>query len=162
MSFFEPDPPQPSFTPQPIVYPNGFSMAFTILTEPNAGRAGSGTRMLMSGSGGLGGPHGFPRVGVRFSDGRTAGDRTRLFGGMDVPKDDEGIPTQPIISGAGGGGGQYGFQLSFWVFPLPPAGPLEIFTAVRSPDPGERDETKMTLDGTAIRAAAEHAQVIWT
>jgi hypothetical protein len=60
---------------------------------------------------------------------------------------------------AGGGGGMGAFHFGAWVFPLPPDGPLEIFVAL----PAEgMDEASVTLDGAAVRAAAQLAHVIWT
>jgi hypothetical protein len=49
----------------------------------------------------------FPRIGVRFADGRTAGSGSRLLAPLDVDvaKDDSGISTEPILRMGGGGGG---------------------------------------------------------
>jgi hypothetical protein len=58
----------------------------------------------------------------------------------------------------GAGGGSRGFHVSVWVFPLPPDGPVDIFVSV--PVLGD-DETSLVVDGSAIRAAAERAKVIW-
>ena len=46
----------------------------------------------------------FPRIGVRFADGRTAGREATFRGHLDVGKDDGGIPTEPILTITGGGG----------------------------------------------------------
>jgi hypothetical protein len=45
------------------------------------------------------------------------------------------------------------------VYPLPPAGPLEIYVSLPVADESEK---KVVLDGEAIRAAAARAHVIWT
>jgi hypothetical protein len=76
---------------------------------------------------------------------------------MDVPKDDVGIPTVPVLllGGGGGGGSEYHFRV--WVFPLPPDGPLSIFVQL-----GDLPEGHTTLDGALVREAAGRAQVIWS
>jgi hypothetical protein len=71
----------------------------------------------------------------------------------------EGVPTQPFVGFGGGGGGTGGWRFGAWVFPLPPDGPLEIFVALPPPATGE---TSTVVHGSAIRAAAERARVIWT
>lgn len=134
------------------VYPNGFTIHMLILLNPHHTRD-MGPMMR-------GGPNRFPRVGVRFADGRTGGQSGPTFRGrLDLNKDDQGIPTEPFVGMAGGmGGGSNGWRMGAWVFPLPPEGPLEIFIGL--PAAG-LDETSITLDGSAIRAAAERAIVIW-
>lgn len=109
----------------------------------------------------LGGPErAFPRIGVRFSDGRTAGRESEFRPlPFDVPKDEHGFPTQPITRMTGGGGGSNGFNFGVWVYPLPPDGPLEIFVALPQIVDSER---RIVLDGGTVRAAAERAHVIWT
>lgn len=136
------------------VYPNGFVVNLFILTDPHAGDA---HRIAM-----MRGPdpmRSFPLIGVRFADGRTAG-RTGAapFGMADIPRDAEGIPTEPVLRMTGGGGGSNGFHFSVWVHPLPPGGPLEIHVAM----PGADREATVVLDGAAVRAAAERAVVVWS
>jgi hypothetical protein len=75
------------------------------------------------------------------------------------PRTNKVSPTEPFIGMAGGGGGMGAFHFGAWVFPLPPDGPLEIFVAL--PAAG-MDEASVTLDGAAVRAAAQLAHVIWT
>jgi len=140
------------------VYPNGFTINLLILTNPRLGRGRSGFALL----GGVGGPdmaQRFPRVGVRFADGRTAGREASFPGHLDVAKDDDGIPTEPIVSMSGGGGGSHGYHFSVWVFPLPPEGPLEVYVSLPAVDDGV--ESKVVLDGAAVRSAAERARIIW-
>ncbi len=101
-----------------------------------------------------------PRIGVRFSDGRTAG-RESAFGPspFDLPKDAQGFPTEPIVRMTGGGGGSHGYHFGMWVYPLPPEGPLEIYVSLPALDASDK---RVVVDGEEIRAAAERAQVIWT
>lgn len=134
------------------VYPNGFVINLAIHVNPHRRHEAMsavrrpGARM--------------PRVGVRFSDGRTAGrDWAGIgFGLRDVPKDENGFPTEPILGGTGGGGGGYLWRFGTWVYPLPPAGPVEIFVSLPVAD---LDEGKAVVDGGEIRAAAERATVVW-
>jgi hypothetical protein len=139
------------------VYPNGFTINLFILTNPHLGEEGPASRILMTGLGHV--EHGWPRIGVRFADGRTAGRDATFPGHFDVAKDDRGMPTEPIIAMAGGGGGSHGWQFSVWVFPLPPAGPLEVYVALPAAD---AVESKVVLDGGLVRSAAERASVIWS
>jgi hypothetical protein len=132
------------------VYPNGFRINLVILVNPH--RAQDLHQMMR------GGPLHMPRVGVRFADGRVGG-RGVGNGRFDLPKNEEGVPTEPYVGHAGGGGGSGGWRFGFWVFPLPPDGPLEVFVALPPP---ASVETSTTIDGSAIRAAAEHARIIWS
>ena len=129
------------------VYPNGFRINVAILLNPNKA-ADIQSRIHR-------GPMGTVRIGVRFADGRIGG-RGGIF---DAPRDNQGIPTQPVVRRSGGGGGGGGWRFSAWVFPLPPEGTVEIFVALPPPATGE---ISATVDGSAIRAAAERARVIWT
>jgi hypothetical protein len=141
------------------VYPNGFTINLFILTDPHLDEQGAGPRMLAGGR--LDPVHRWPRIGVRFADGRAAGREGTLFHGghLNVAKDDRGIPTEPILTMAGGGGGSHGWDFSVWVFPLPPDGPLEVYVAFPAADVGE---SKVVLDGGLVRSAAARARVIWS
>lgn len=133
------------------VYPNGFTINLLILMNPHTADRQIG---MMRG----GGIHRMPRVGVRFSDGKSAGQSTAFRGGGAMAKDDQGIPTEPILGMAGGGGGTGGWHFGIWVFPLPPDGPLEIFVGL---PPAGLDETSVTVDGALVREAASRADVLW-
>ena len=139
------------------VYPNGFTINLFILVNPHLDEQGAGPRMLAGGRLGL--AHRWPRIGVRFADGRTAGRGATAPGLINVAKDNRGIPTEPILTMAGGGGGSHGWQYSVWVFPLPPDGPLEVHVALPTADAAE---SRVVLDGALVRAAAERARVIWS
>jgi len=139
------------------VYPNGFTVNLLILMNPHLGPRRM--ELAMFGGAGLDPGQRFPRIGVRFADGRTAGREATFRGHLDVAKDDRGIPTEPILTISGGGGGSHGYHLSVWVFPLPPDGPLEVYVSL--PAAGG-SESKVVLDGGVVRAAAEQARVIWS
>jgi hypothetical protein len=132
------------------VYPNGFRINVQLLLNP---RRAQEIQALMHRP-----RMGMVRIGVRFADGREGG-RGGMRGRNELSKDEQGVPTQPFVGFGGGGGGSGGWRFSAWVFPLPPDGPLEIFVAL--PDPSNT-EYSTVVDGADIRAAAEHARVIWS
>lgn len=59
------------------------------------------------------------KFGVEFSDGRKA---TNVGGRGHGP----GEPEDPVLWGMGGGGGGGRWRQDFWVWPLPPPGPLSF------------------------------------
>ncbi len=132
------------------VYPNGFTINFVRRVNPR--RAREALAMLSAA-----GAEWLPEVTVRFPDGRTV-----KRGHFVVVKDQDGIPTEPIqtVTGRGGLGGPGGWQAWAWVFPLPPDGPLEVLVAL--PVIGLSSPQSVTIDGSAVRAAAEMAKIIWT
>lgn len=131
------------------VFPNGFRINVTLQLNPH--RQDELLARIQR-------PIGMMRFGVRFSDGR-AGGRGRFHGLFELPKDEHGVPTTPIVRHGGGSGGNGIWQFAAWVFPLPPDGPLEIFVA---PPPPVTGEFRAVVDGTTVRAAADRARVIWT
>ena len=135
------------------LYPNGFTIHVAILPDPHHGWE----MHRVHGGGGLR----IPRVGVRFADGRVGGNRAGMFHpGSVVAKNERGLPTDPFVGfGSGGGGPQQGWRLWRWVYPLPPDGPLEIFVGL--PAAG-LEEASITVDGGAVREAAQRARVIWS
>jgi hypothetical protein len=133
------------------VYPNGFRINVALQLNPHRAQE------IQSG---IHRPMGMMRIGVRFADGRVGGQGGGHPhpGAVGIPKDEHGVPTDPIVGFSGGGGGGSGWRFGAWVFPLPPDGPLEIFVAPPAPLTGE---FRAVLDGTAVRAAAEKARVVW-
>ncbi len=136
------------------VYPNGFTVSLLILFDPHRPREAAaqlhqaGRPMFM-----------WPRVGVRFADGRTAGRSPGFGAAQHLRKDEHGIPLEPVVRmTGGGGGGSSGWRTSAWVFPLPPDGPLEIYVGLGTETPVEAG---VTLDGSAVRAASGQAKVVW-
>ncbi|WP_433795705.1 hypothetical protein [Actinoplanes sp. CA-252034] len=133
-----------------IGYPNGF--AFTIAAvlreEDRSGRIHH--HGYRRDSAGEPPPPEFLRIGVRFADGRVA---TNLAG---YPGYGE-TPEQPLMLPDSGGGGGRRYDMSHWVWPLPPAGPLTFVVAW----PGYRiDETSAEIDATLLRDAAARALVL--
>jgi hypothetical protein len=103
------------------------------------------------------------RLGIAYSDGRKA---TRLGG---VPgatayagvaaAEDPPDPERDLLMMPGGGGasGRHSHQ-DYWVWPLPPPGPV---TFVCEWAALEIAESAVELDGSLIREAAERARSVW-
>ena len=137
-------------------YPNGFTLTIGIHTNPRDDGSAGADRVAQGRRRPRRPRRALPaRVGIRFADGRTAG-RTATGGPHDTPRDADGIPTEPIIQMMGGGGGSHSYRFDFWVFPLPPDGPVEIFVALPAVSD---DEVKVVVDGGTIREAATRAVV---
>ncbi len=136
-------------------YPNGFE--FTLHTrlrredETGPGRAGPlewhghrrGTRV----------PEEVLRLGVMYADGR----RAATTGGHLRPYDDADAE-RLVLRQNGGGGSDRRWDGDFWVYPLPPEGPV---TFVASWLKHGVAETQAELDGAAIREAARRAVMLW-
>ena len=146
-------------------YPNGFAFEIVIVGNPMGPRTGPQTGPL-----GMGRPFALrgPRVGMELADGKRVGDGVALPGvpiiagrHTTVPilkKDKQGIPTEPILRHQGGGGGNQHFAMRYWCFPLPPPGPLKVFTEWAS---AEIAETMTMLDAGPILDASTRVVTIW-
>lgn len=140
-------------------YSNSFTIELLHLTNPHRsfGRIAH-TDRLMGGVGPFPIDEQMPRVRVRFADGRT-GSVSTSPGDEDIPKDPEGIPTQPVLGLAHAGGGSKGFRYGIWVFPLPPEGPVEIYVGL----PGDQaNEAVVEIDSSDIAEAGRRAVVVWS
>jgi hypothetical protein len=89
-------------------------------------------------------------LGVQFADGRRATNLERRGPGSD------GAGPVLMAGGGGSGGGRFDFQ--FWVWPLPPAGPL---TFVCRWDAEGIELTRGEIDAAAILAASSQSEVLW-
>jgi hypothetical protein len=93
-------------------------------------------------------PEGFP-ISVQFSDGRTAiGGRAR----------GDSEPVGPILQPRGGGGTSLSQLFRWWVWPLPPAGPVEFIC--KWPVYGI-SETRTGIDAQLILDAARRSVQLW-
>ncbi len=66
--------------------------------------------------------------------------------------------TQLVLAQQGGSGGDRSVDQTFWLAPLPPAGPVTFI--VTWPSFGMA-ESRATLDGGAVLEAAPRSQVLW-
>jgi hypothetical protein len=95
----------------------------------------------------------FLRFGVQFADGRKA---TTLD---HPPYDPEGQePDRPVLREHGGGGGGAAWDMEYWLWPLPPAGPFAFVCAW--PARGIA-ESRAEIDAASILEAAGRAAILW-
>jgi hypothetical protein len=93
------------------------------------------------------GPAGpFPRAGVTFAAVAAADD------------EEPDLPEAPVLMPRGGGGGSQRWSQSFWLWPLPPEGPLSFVCEWPALD---IPLSRSAIETTAIRAAAERSRPLW-
>jgi hypothetical protein len=135
-----------------VAYSTGFALRLTLRLHPEADHFDPHELMRQLHGGPMGSTEGKLRFGVEFADGRKA---TNL-GPRRPPR--EGPPPLSLIPQGGGGGGSGSWQTGYWVFPLPPPGPINL--AVAWPARGI-DETFHVIDPEPIVAAARDSIVLW-
>ena len=131
---------------QAAAYPQGVALTVTMLQRPGTEARGhphwqmEGTATML-------------RVGALFADGRRAlVDDTFVPPGVEVDGS-----TAHLTPQEGNGGGLTSRQ-SYWLWPLPPAGPLGVYCEW----PGRGiPETKVELDAGDLVAAAARAVELW-
>jgi hypothetical protein len=98
-------------------------------------------------------PDEFLRFGVQFVDGRKATN-------LDRPPDDQDgqAPGGPVLQQHGGGGGGAAWDMEYWVWPLPPAGPFAF--VCEWPSRGIA-ESRAEIDAGLILDAAGRAVTLW-
>ena len=97
------------------------------------------------------------RFGIQFADGgRAVPPRTWRADMMTVPPEAPAL----TVNGGGGGGGPTRNETTqqLWLWPLPPAQSFELVLEWRDRGIGE---TRVTLDGAALAAAASGVQQLW-
>jgi hypothetical protein len=97
-------------------------------------------------------PH-FLRVGVRFANGDVVSNLRRPGRWRDGP-----APDGPVLMGGGGSGDRHRYDSEFWVWPLPPAGPVTFVCEWPAFDIAE---SVGQLDGQVILDAAARAVRLW-
>jgi hypothetical protein len=93
------------------------------------------------------------RLGILYADGRRAATTGEHYRPPD--DDDDG---RLVLQQGGGGGSSRGCDWDFWVYPLPPAGPVILVASWLEHGIAE---SRAELDGTAIREAAQRAVTLW-
>jgi hypothetical protein len=105
------------------------------------------------------------RVGVRFADGRESTTRGRgpsqdvmaYYAAWGEGREPE-VPAGPVIGASSGGGGGKHWDWVYWIWPLPPDGPLTV--SFEWPAAGvELSSTE--VDGGAIRLAGAGSRSFW-
>jgi hypothetical protein len=102
-----------------------------------------------------GGSAAAPRFGVGFADGRKAVAGDRRFGHR-LPTGD--AEREIVLSPRNGSGGRRRWTQTYWLWPLPPPGPLTF--ALSWPAEGI-EETTVEVDSGPIREAAARAVELW-
>jgi len=92
------------------------------------------------------------RLGVAFADGR----KTRA--GRAIGVEPSGDPAEPVLRPGGGGGSGSTHRTSFWLWPLPPPGPL---TWVAHWPDRNLPENSAEVDATILEAAANETEQLW-
>jgi hypothetical protein len=98
-------------------------------------------------------PPEFLRLGVQFAD----GDVATNLGRPSFPSPDS-EPTGPVLLSDGGGGGGRRYDMRYWLWPLPPPGPVSF--VCEWPARGI-PESRAELDAQLILRAAERAIHLW-
>lgn len=130
-------------------FPNGVLFTLGIRIRPSALPASPGwpDPPLMLSMGTTDGPV----LGIGFADGR----KTAFHRPFPEPGRE---PEAPVLSTCGGSGGHGQEQLSVWLWPLPPEGPLTLAAAWPALDV---EETETTVDAGELVAAATRAEELW-
>lgn len=104
-------------------------------------------------------PAGRLRFGVVLADGeKVVADASRFFGFGDPMVEPEGYTLNRREQGGGGGGSTYSSADHLWLWPLPPAGPIEL--VLQWPAFGI-DETRAILDASMVPELAARARPFW-
>ena len=138
-----------------LAYPNGFQFTLSaVLREPDR------RHRLFEPMHRLGIyddeplPPEFLRVGLRLADGTTLTNLDRRW--PPYPFDAE--PDGPLMTQQGGGGGGRRYDQEYWVWPLPPPGPITFVCAWPARDV---PESRAELDAGLILTAASRAVPLW-
>jgi hypothetical protein len=114
------------------------------------------------------------RAGVEFADGSKAttldagpagpfpraGVTHETIASVAIAEGDEepDLPEAPVLMPRGGGGGSQRWSQSFWLWPLPPEGPLSFVCEWPALD---IPLSRSAIETTAIRAAAQRSRPLW-
>jgi len=143
-----------------VAYSNGFRVGLSIRSRDEIDHRsfGFGPPMERESPGSL-------RFGLRFANGRettTSGhgpspDVLAYYAAWQEGRQPE-VPTGPVIGHTGGGGGGKRWDSEYWVWPLPPDGPMTI--SLKWPDGGVQ-LTSTEVDGSEIRGAGAQSKSLW-
>lgn len=129
-------------------FPSGFELVLSVrVRTPRRQWSPLG---LWRDEGQAGLPDDLLRFGIELADGRKA---TTLSG---FP--DRGEQEGPVLIGRGGGGGVTHWDQTYWVWPLPPPGPLAFVCEW----PAEGISlTRAEIDAGLVLEAAARAEILW-
>ncbi|MBT2483524.1 MULTISPECIES: hypothetical protein [unclassified Microbacterium] len=118
-----------------------------------------GTFMGYMSQGGLVDVAGRLRFGAVLADGeKVVTDPSPWFGGVDPMVEPDGHTLSRREQGGGGGGSTYSSADHLWLWPLPPAGAIEL--VMQSPALGIA-ETRVTIDASMVPELAARARPFW-
>jgi len=129
-----------------LAYPTGVALGLVLMRRHVPATGGPPSAMLFR----PGSPAG-PRFGVAFADGR----KIELD---DIHRARAGESREIALAHGSGGGTERQWHGRFWLWPLPPEGPLTF--AFTWPEQGIA-ESLLELDGAPIREAAARAVELW-
>jgi hypothetical protein len=95
---------------------------------------------------------------VQFAGGQKATNLDNWWDYLDPQDPQQAPPPGPVLLQHGGHGGERVRDLSYWVWPLPPEGPLAF--AVQWPALGV-PLTQARVEAAMIRQAAAHDERLW-
>jgi len=131
-------------------YPSGFEVDVITLSHPDNDELDPGMLPLRARRRGS---DGRLRFGVEFANGARA---TNIGGAPGAEPGKE--PTGPVLHGGGGGGGGGRWRQAYWVWPLPPPGPLAFVCEwLVAGIPVTRQE----IDAQVVLDAARRALVVF-
>lgn len=143
---FEESPDSYSVITEVEAFPTGVRFSIVSRYRPGAADADPRGRMRQ-----IHQPDG-PRFGVGFPDGRKAFTAAWLSG----PRNEQ--PATPLLRPLGGGGGPGEWRQVFWLWPLPPSGPLTFVSSWPARSPEERS---VVADASELVEAATRSRQLW-
>jgi hypothetical protein len=141
-------------------YPTGLSLTLSLrlreaIRDPRFDPIGHQLMGELRGHGQTGGSSELPpelfRFGVQYADGRKATTVGNPFSA-------DAEPQGPILLPGSGGGGAREWDQSYWLWPLPPAGPLAFVCEWPVHDVAL---TRAEIDASLILEAAARAETLW-
>ena len=101
---------------------------------------------------------------VRLADGRAGrggtgapGDEVMEYYHQASEGGEPAVPAGPIVGTSGGGGGGKRWDFQWWVWPLPPDGPVTVTLGWHA----KQITAAVEIDGTAIRQAGNSSKDVW-
>lgn len=132
-------------------YPAGLDFELHVVASASAGDLDPSLNGIYQRHGGGTNYEQMLRFGIAFADGRKASN----VGGLTRPGEE---PKGPVLWGMGGGGGGGRWHQDFWMWPLPPEGPLSF--VCEWPAAGIA-LTRVDVDSQPLRDAAARARALF-
>lgn len=129
-------------------YQTGVELDVRVLVAPDAEELDPSLNGIYHRPGGSSTYESMLRFGIEFADGRKVSN-------VAGPSYGPGEPDGPVLWGMGGGGGGGRWHQDFWVWPLPPAGPVSFVCEWPA---AEIALTRVDIDGQLLIDAAGRAR----